>query len=103
MWGIGHYQSQCPSFEAVADSKRSKWNTPRPRYSGVHVDCDRQPPSAVVRTNTSTDSHSVYVDAKISGHQVRCLVDTGSRFFYSTRVLRHHPVVDFVVFNSGNG
>ena len=30
--GIGHYQSQCPSFEAVADSKRSKWNTPRPQY-----------------------------------------------------------------------
>ena len=75
---IGHYQSQYPSFEAVADSKRSKWNTPRPQYSGVHVDCDRQPTSAVVGTNTSTDSHVVYVEAKIAGQQVRCLVDTGA-------------------------
>ena len=76
--GIGQYQSQCPSFEAVADSKRSKWNTPRPQYSGVHVDCDRQPPSAVVGTNTSTDGHVVYVEARIAGQQVRCLVDTGA-------------------------
>ena len=41
--GVGQYQLHCPSFEAVADSKRSKWNTSRPQYSGVHVDCDRQP------------------------------------------------------------
>ena len=78
MWGIGHYQLQCPSFETVADSKGSKWNTSRPQYSGVHVDCDRQPPSAVVGTNTSTDSYVVYVEAKIAGQQVRCLVDTGA-------------------------
>ena len=83
MWGIGHYQSQCPSFEAVADSKRSKWNTPRvrPQYSGVHVDRDRQSSSAVVGINTSTDSHVVYVEAKIAGQQVRCLVDTGAGVF----------------------
>ena len=76
--GIGHYRSQCPSFEVVADRKRSKWNTLIPQYSGVHVDCDRQPPTAVVGTITSTDIHVVYVEAKIAGQQVRCLMDTGA-------------------------